>query len=322
MKEAVIGVDLGGTNIKAGAVTLQGEVLVRHRVSTLAEEGPDAVIGRICNAVHHCAVQLERQDATAVGVGVGSPGPIDLREGVVIEAPNLPGWDEVPLRDKVAEGAGLHCVLENDANAAALAEQWVGAGRGADSLVMFTLGTGIGGGIVLDGKVWHGTKGYGGEIGHMSINPDGPLCGCGNRGCIEAYASATAMVRRMQEAIDVGVETTLSGMSGEFTARDICEAALSGDAAARQNFIETGTYLGVAVTNIVHILNPAVVVLSGGVIAAGELLMNPIQQEARGRLMGAFLDGLRICFAELGEDAGSIGAARSFMTWQSSSPRG
>ena len=314
MGKVVIGADLGGTNIKAGAVSYEGEILAQHRITTEAERGPQAVADRICQAARRCIELIAGRGAEVVGVGVGSPGTIDHDRGVVGISPNLPGFEGFALCSAVEEGMGLACVLENDANAAALGEQWIGAGRGADSLVMLTLGTGIGGGIVLGGRVWHGTGGFAAEIGHMSINPDGPTCGCGNRGCIEAYASAPAMGRRMRETIAEGRQTVLADRTGGFTARDIHAAALSGDEAARENIETTGRYLGVAISNVIHILNPAVVVLSGGVTGAGEMLMAPLRDEVEKRTLRDSLQGVRICFAELGEDAGFIGAARCFMT--------
>ena len=313
MQDVVIGIDLGGTNIKAGAVTNDGRVLLRDREPTPTPSVPAAVVEAIARVVGRCVAQFQQQGQRVAGLGVGSPGTIDLDRGIVLFSPNLTGWGDVPLKAMTEEKLGLPCALENDANAAALGEQWVGAGRGADSLVMFTLGTGIGGGIVLDDKVWHGTGGFAGEIGHMSINPDGPLCGCGNRGCIEAYASATAMVRRMREAIERGQKSTLAHKGGQFSSRDIYQAALAGDAAARENFEATARYLGVAVSNILHILNPAVIVLSGGVTASGDLLMEPLKDEMKRRTMEAPYRDARICFAELGEDAGFIGAARCFI---------
>jgi len=314
MRDIVVGVDLGGTNIKAGTVRSDGEVLFRCRMSTEASKGPQAVVGRIVQAIQECLAGVEGGRERTAGVGVGSPGPLDLAEGVVLTAPNLPGWTDVPLRRMVEERAGLACLVENDANAAALGEQWMGAGHGASSLVLFTLGTGIGGGIVLGGKVWHGFAGVAAEIGHMSINPDGPACNCGSKGCVEAYASATGMVKRMREAIDAGRRTSLAGRAGELTARDIHEAAVAGDQVARENMEMTGFYLGVAVANIMNILNPEVVVFSGGVTAAGDMLLRPIRETVRERSLEAAQEGVRICFAELGDDAGIIGAARSFMT--------
>jgi len=315
MHDIVIGVDLGGTNIKAGAVSYDGRVLFRCRTTTEGHMGPAAVVDRIAQAIRDCLAGVEGGRERTAGVCVGSPGPLDLKNGVVLTAPNLPGWVNVPLRAMVEERVGLPCVVENDANAAALGEQWVGAGSGADSLVLLTLGTGIGGGIVLNGKIWHGFTGVAAEIGHMSINPDGPACNCGGRGCIEAYASATAMVRRMREAIAAGRHSSLASKGEKLTARDIYEACVAGDQAALENMHTTGFYLGVAIANILNVLNPEVVVLSGGVTAAGDLLLRPIQQTVREHALEAAREGVRICFSALGDDAGVIGAARSFMTW-------
>ena len=313
MSGPVVGVDLGGTNIKAGVVSPEGEILSRGRVPTDAEGGPEAVIDRIADIARRCMDESDAPAADFAGVGIGSPGTIDLDGGIVLFSPNLPGWDHVPLRDRVAEKLGMPCVLENDANAAALAEQWVGAGRRAESLVMLTLGTGIGGGIVLEGRVWHGVGGVAGEIGHMSIDPEGPQCACGNRGCIEAYASAVSMVRRMREALESGARSSLGQFDGEFTSRDIHEAALAGDRAARENIEMTGRYLGVAIANLIHILNPAVIVLGGGVTAAGDMLMGPLREEVRQRAIEDCRRGVEVRIAELGEEAGFIGAARRFM---------
>ncbi len=313
MASTVVGVDLGGTNIKAGLVNESGQVLYRHTAPTCAEEGPQAVAGRICEAVRQCIAAAGLSPDGVGGLGVGSPGPIDLEGAVVIFSPNLPGWHDIPLRDMLEEGTGLPCVLDNDANVAALAEQWVGAGRGAASLVLLTLGTGIGAGIVLDGRIWHGAGGAAGEIGHMCIDPEGPLCGCGSRGCFEAHASATAMVRRMREAIRAGAETSLAGRADELTAELIHRAAVEGDEEARRNVEQTGRYLGVGVSNIMHLLNPAVIAFSGGMTAAGAMLMDPLTAEVEQRTLEASRRGVRVCFAELPGEAGIIGAARCFM---------
>jgi len=312
MEKVIIGVDLGGTNIKAGAVGPDGKVRYRTRLTTDAAKGPEAVADRIAQAALNCVENTKGGKESTLGVGVGSPGPLDLRNGIVIFAPNLPGWENVPLRSMIEKRTGLPCTLENDANAAALAEQWAGAGKGTSSLVILTLGTGIGGGIVLDGKVLHGFSDVGAEIGHMSINPDGPACGCGNKGCVEAYASATAMVRRMRETLAKGCKSMLARKADKLTARDISEAALAGDEAACENIEMTGFYLGVAIANILHILNPEYVVMSGGVSAAGDLLMNPIMKTLQERSIPASRKGVKICWTALGDDAGVLGAARSF----------
>lgn len=313
MSDLTLGVDLGGTNIKVGLVTAEGQVVQRHGLATQAERGARAVARRICQAVRECMEEAGVGASSVRGLGVGSPGTIDMENGVVLFSPNLPGWRDTPLRRLIQDDLRMPCLLDNDANVAALAEQWVGAGRGATSLVLLTLGTGIGGGIVLDGRIWHGANGVAGEIGHMSIDPDGPPCGCGNRGCLEAHASATAMVRRMREAIRSGVPTSLAGRADSFSAEDIHQAALAGDAAARQNIELTGRYLGLGVSNIMHIINPQVIAFSGGVTAAGEMLMAPLLDEVEKRTLEASRARVKVCFAELPHDAGIIGAARCFM---------
>ncbi|MHC4480128.1 MAG: ROK family protein [Planctomycetota bacterium] len=311
-KDLVVGVDLGATNIRAGLVSLSGEVSRRRQAATPAAQGTEAVADAIAAAVRAC-VSAGGGGGPVRGVGLGSPGTIDLENGVVLFSPNMPGWRDVPLRSMVERRLELPVALENDANAAALGEQWVGAGRGAPSLVLLTLGTGIGGGIVLGGRIWHGAGGVAGEIGHMCIDPQGPRCGCGSRGCLETYASATAMVARMQRAIRDGVRTSLRDAADELTAARIHRAAVAGDAAARENIEMSGRYLGVGVSNIMHVLNPQVVALSGGVTAAGQMLLEPLLDEVGRRTLAAASEGARICFAELPEDAGLIGAARAFV---------
>ncbi len=313
MSSFVIGVDLGGTNIKVGLVSEEGRVVGRRSVSTGSDGGPRAVAARICKAAREC-VELARADqADLRGVGVGSPGTIDLAAGVVEFSPNLDGWRNIPLRALIQDDLGLPCVLDNDANVAALAEQWVGAGRGAESLVLLTLGTGIGGGIVLDGRIWHGANGVAGEIGHMCIEPEGRPCPCGNRGCFERYASATGMVLSLREAVASGAETPLAARLECVTARDVSEAAAEGDAVAAQVLERTARYLGVGVSNLMHILNPRVFAFSGGVTAAGDRLMSPLMDEMAKRTLEASRRNVRVCFAELPHDAGIIGAARCFM---------
>jgi glucokinase len=313
MSSLVIGVDLGGTNIKVGLISAEGRVLGRRSVPTESAGGPKAVAARICGAARACVASAGASAADLQGVGVGSPGTINLADGVVEFSPNLEGWRNIPLRALIQDDLALPCVLDNDANVAALAEQWVGAGRGADSLVLLTLGTGIGGGIVLDGRIWHGANGVAGEIGHMCIEPEGRPCPCGNRGCFERYASATGMVLSLREAVERGAQTPLAARLDAVTARDISEAAAGGDAVAAQVFERTARYLGVGVSNLMHILNPRVIAFSGGVTAAGQMLMDPVMDEMTSRTLEASRRNVRVCFAELPHDAGIIGAARCFM---------
>jgi glucokinase len=313
MDTLVIGIDLGGTNIKVGLVTAEGRVLRRRSVPTEAAGGPTAVAARICRAARECAEAAGVPVGDIKGVGAGSPGTINLAEGIVEFSPNLTGWRNIPLRALIQDDLKLPCVLDNDANVAALAEQWVGAGRGADSLVLLTLGTGIGGGIILDGRIWHGANGVAGEIGHMCIEPEGRACPCGNRGCFERYASATGMVLSLREAVDSGSKTPLAARLDAVTARDVTEAAAAGDAVAAQVVERTARYLGLGVSNLMHIINPRVIAFSGGVTAAGRMLMDPVVDEVNARTLEASRRDIRVCFAELPNDAGIIGAARCFM---------
>ena len=313
MPSLIIGVDLGGTYIKVGLVTEEGRVLGRRSVATESAGGPEAVAARICSAARDCVQEAGADPADLRGAGVGSPGTIDLAAGIVEFSPNLDGWRDIPLRSLIQDDLGLPCVLDNDADVAALAEQWVGAGRGADSLVLLTLGTGIGGGIVLDGRIWHGASGVAGEIGHMCIEPEGRPCPCGNRGCFERYASATGMVISLREAVQAGAQTPLAARLDAATARDVSEAAVAGDAVAAQVLERTARYLGVGVSNLMHILNPRVIAFSGGVTAAGDLLMAPLMDEMTKRTLAASRRDVKVCFSELPHDAGIIGAARCFM---------
>jgi glucokinase len=245
-------------------------------------------------------------------MGVGSPGPLSTRERIVYSAPNLPGWKNVPVTEILSKKLNCPVVLENDANAAAYAENWVGAGREASSMIMLTLGTGIGGGVVLNGEVWHGRDDAAGELGHMSINFNGPRCACGSYGCIEAYASAPNTVRRAMEGLEQGRDSTLRNLldrGDEFTAKAIYDAAVDGDAYAREIIEETGTLLGIAVANFVNIFNPELVVFFGGLANAGEMLFEPTRCEAKRRALKPASETVKIVPAQLKKDAGIIGAA-------------
>jgi glucokinase len=307
-----IGVDLGGTNIKAGVVTENAQVVVKTVLATEADKGADHIIDRICRAVKTLMSEsgLSREDIG--GIGVGSPGTLDTKAGVVHYAPNMPLWADVNVVERVYERTGMKTVLENDANAAAYGEFWAGAGKGVSSIVMFTLGTGIGGGIIANGRLIHGTTDCAGELGHMTIEVEGRECACGNHGCLEAYASANSLARRFKEAVAAGGESVLSARlagGGQVDSRAVCDAALAGDELALRIFWETGVYLGVGIVNIMHTINPARVIISGGLIKAGDLLMRPIKDTVERRALPDAKRNCDIVFASLGEDAGFIGGA-------------
>jgi len=311
--DLVIGVDLGATNAKVGLVDAEGRVVRRCVLPTEPRKGPEATAERIARAALDLIRQVGVRAADIRGAGIGTPGAVDAERGVVVFWPNVPSWRGVPIRRLFEQRLGLPCVVENDGNAAALAEHWMGAGRGLSYLVLLTLGTGIGGGIVLDGRLWRGASGAAGELGHMSIDPSGPRCACGGRGCLQAYASAPAMVSRMRQALASGVPSVLAGREGELTAELIHRAAVGGDRAARRNICQTGRYLGVGVSNLMHLLNPQAIVFSGGVTAAGTMLLNAIEEEVARRTLEASRRGVKLGFSALADDAGIIGAARRFM---------
>lgn len=309
----IAGVDIGGTNLRAGMVPFEGgEPAGVQSGPTREGEGAGEVVGRVVEMVGAAMEAVGAGDGGVAGVGVGAPGPLDRGRGVVIETPNL-GWREVPLRGMVAGQLGLPVEVDNDANCAAYGEWWVGAGRGAERLIGLTLGTGIGGGIVLGGEIYRGASGAAGEAGHMSVHFAGRRCGCGSRGCVEAYASGPAIAARAIEGLGTAGDTALAAIAaadpGRVTAEAVCDAAAAGDGYASRVVEETARILAVAVANLVHLFNPEVIVVGGGVAAAGDLLFEPLRAEVRRRAFRSATDVCRIVPAELPQTAGIIGAA-------------
>jgi len=312
-----IGVDLGGTNIKAGVVAEDATVLCKTSTPTEADRGAGHIIDKICRVIETLRADCRLDPASIGGVGIGTPGTLDIRAGMVHLAPNMPLWRNVPVVDLVSKKTALKVVLENDANAAAFGEFWAGAGRGVSSLVMVTLGTGIGAGIIANGRLIHGDTDCAAELGHMIIEINGRQCACGNLGCLESYASAVSLVRRFQEAVAAGDDSSLAAAvraGRPIEARDVCDAALAGDPLANRIFRETGVYLGIGIINILHMINPARVLISGGLIKAGDLLMNPIRETVEKRALPDAWRNCDIVFASLGEDAGFIGGAGCALT--------
>ncbi len=304
-----IGVDVGGTKIALGVVDESGQVLDRMREETPATD-PDAVESTIAYSV---AQLRTRHDVTAVGVGAA--GFIDVARATVLLAPNL-AWRNEPLRDDLAALIGLPVVVENDANAAAWGEFRFGAGADVDDLVLVTVGTGVGGGIVQDGALYRGAFGVAGEVGHFRVVPGGRLCGCGNRGCWEQYASGTALVRDTQEAAQSRSSEAATllemadGSVDQIEGTMITRAARDGDPFARRMLAETGRWLGEGIASLASILDPAVVAIGGGVSEAGELLLEPAREAFRANLTGRkYRPELEIRPATLGGDAGLLGAA-------------
>jgi glucokinase len=316
----ILGVDVGGTNVVVGTVAEDGSAahgLQRERTRT--NDGPDAVVQQITAMVERSleatAAAFERDDLDVVGVGIGSPGPLDTKRGIVLMTPNL-GWTNFPLRDRVSEAVGLPATLDNDANCAIFGEWWRGAARGCRVVVGLTVGTGIGGGIVLDGRIFHGASDIAGEIGHMSIDSTGRRCKCGNYGCLEAYASGSAIADRAVEGIDVGTDTRLpeyvNGDLETVTAQVVYDAAHDGDEYALEVIKDTARFLGTGVANLLNIFNPEIVVICGGVTAAGERLFGPLRKEVALRAFKPAVEVCRIVPGELLGTAGVYGAVAAF----------
>ena len=305
----VVAVDLGGTNIRAAIFpTAEAKPTAIARAPTLAAEGPEAVIDRIIAAIQEVASGIEG----GMRIGLGAPGPLDPKRGLVIEAPNLPGWVNIPLRDRLEQHFECPVALGNDANLAGLGEWRHGAGRGAHNLLYLTLSTGIGGGVIVDNRLLVGAHGLAAELGHMTVRPDGPLCGCGQRGHLEAVASGPAIARRAHERLAAGEASALRAAldrDRDITAEDVGRAALAGDPLAIAVVAEAGAAIGTHLANLLHVFNPEVIVLGGGVSQIGAPLFGPIEQALRENVMHpAYLEGLRLERAALGDDAGLIGA--------------
>ncbi|HKQ47266.1 MAG TPA: ROK family protein [Phycisphaerae bacterium] len=309
-----IGVDVGGTAVKAGLVDELGRVLQTDCVPTEADRGVDHVLARLADVVGKLQVAAQSMTRPVLGVGLGVPGTLSRARGIVISPPNLPGWKNVPIVKRLKAATGLTIWLDNDANNAALGEALCGAGRGVQDMVMLTLGTGVGGGIIAGGRLWRGAQENAGELGHMIVQAGGRRCGCGQLGCLEALASATATVTTVSEFLAQGRDSTLQQIlkSGrDLQCEDVQKAADAGDAVGREAWLQTCRYLAIACINIHHILNPQRIVLSGGMSSAGQSLLQPVTQfiaEFESKMLG---DPPEIRLAELGNDAGFIGSALS-----------
>ena len=320
-QQYIIGVDLGGTNIVAGAMTADGS---RHHamrsIPTNSSVGDEGVAERIVGLVNSVLLAAISETGASrsdfVGIGVGAPGPLDRENGIVLLAPNL-GWNDFPLRDRIQERLQLTTTLDNDANCATFGEWWQGAAKGGRNVIGLTIGTGIGGGLIIDGQLFHGSSDMAGEIGHTTIDLNGRLCKCGNYGCLEAYASGPAIATRARESLvreesSSSMPGMVNGNLESITAQTVYDAATAGDPVASEIVRDTARYLGAGIANLLNTFNPDIVVVAGGVTAAGDALFVPLSAEVRRRAFKPAVNAVSIVPGSLPGTAGVVGAVASF----------
>lgn len=312
MGKIFVGIDIGGTNVKIGCFDPELKLLCKTSVATQADMGPEILVERIGQAIEDVLKTEGFGLSDVSAAGIGTPGPAKYKEGIIILAANMPKFHDVPLKQMISERLGRAAVLENDANAACWGEFVAGAGKGSENMVFFTLGTGIGGAIVVDGKLVRGCDENAAELGHLIIYPGGRKCNCGQYGCVEAYASASSTARRATEALESGKKSNLQktlAEKGEITCKDVYEHLAAGDELAKKITDKTAEALGILCVNVLHTTDPSRIVFAGGMIAAGDVLLDSIKDCFNNQIWTIKKESVEICFAALGEDAGIIGAA-------------
>lgn len=311
-RKFILGIDLGGSKIAAAIATTRGEILERGLSPTPAQAGPDAVIESICATISELLSAKELEPSQFLGIGIAAAGIIDSANGKVIFSPNLPGWHDVPLIDAVEQRFGISACLGNDANLAALGEWRFGVGKRVANLIYITVGTGIGGGIIANGKLYTGACGAAGEVGHMTIDVNGPRCNCGRFGCWETLASGTALTREAVKRVTEGVRTSIIELAGgdisKIDATIVSLSAKQGDTVARELVSRLGYYLGVGLANLVNIFNPELILIGGGVAKIGESLLQPAITVVKESAFSASANAVEIKPAILGDDSGTLGA--------------
>ena len=309
----ILGIDLGGTKILTAVTDTQGRILSRDHSITPAKEGQEAVVKSILESTGRVLDQAHITAADLVAIGLGAPGLSNPETGILFTSPNLPGWKDVHLGGIIDKELGKKVFLINDANAAAIGELRFGAARGTRNFIYITVSTGIGGGIIIDGKIYTGSTGTAGELGHMVIDDKGPPCSCGNRGCWEALASGTALARGARNRIKEGAATSIlryvDGDIDKVNAEAIHKAAQAGDKVASELIARTAYYLGVGLANLINIFNPEVIVIGGGLSNIGDILLKPAFEEAGRRAFKQAYQAVRFARAELGRNSGVLGAA-------------
>lgn len=308
--EVVLAADLGGTHLRAATVDRNGEIHCRHKQPTPRADDPNEIVRALIDAFHECERKSAPTDDSISAFSVAVPGTINIAEGLVVTAPNLPCLEGFALAAALEMELERPVMLENDANAAAVGEMWQGAGRGSQTIICLTLGTGVGGGIILDGKLWRGTDGSAGEIGHIGVDPfAGIACQCGSQGCLEVYASATAIVRMTRETRLRYPGSVLQNRD-DLTSEKVYQAGREGDELALETFRRMGVYLGIGLASLINLLNPEVIVIGGGLANGWELFEKPMHLQVSKRAFPTPARRAKIVRAECGDDAGLLGAAR------------
>lgn len=307
MNNIVLAADLGGTNLRMSAIDCAGEILFQTKSETPRSDSSDAIISAIIGAAKEC-LQFVNGSGTVKGVAVAVPGTVNTSKGIILNAPNLPALNGFPITEALETELGLPGFLENDANAAAIGEKWCGGSKEFNDSICITLGTGVGGGIILGGKLVRGIDGTAGEIGHIGVEPFGAPCGCGSRGCLEQYASATAVVRLLRE-ISPSFPNSILDRDLDYSSEQIFEAGKAGDSLAIEVFRLQGFYLGIALSGLINLLNPEVIVIGGGASAAWELFIPETKRIIGGRTYREPRERAKIIPAEKGDDAGVLGVA-------------
>ncbi|MFQ5686357.1 MAG: ROK family protein [Candidatus Scalindua sp.] len=309
----VLAADVGGTNTRMAIVTGDGDILTLLKKPTHCKNGRDEMIRFLVSFAREVIEKSNLPEEEKIcGMGIGFPGPLNAETGTIFNPPNLYGWDNVPLKDILEKELIVPVAIENDANAAALGEWWKGAGSGASSLFCITLGTGVGGGMILEGKVWHGASSIAGEIGHTTIIRDGIECTCGNTGCLEIYACSGGILKRVNDAL------LEEGDNGKFklltNLKEIDQMLIQGNEVVLKIIKETGVILGIAIANLANLLNPEMVVLFGGVTNLGANLIGPLKEEVKRRAFKKATESLRIELSHLGDNSGILGAAKNILS--------
>jgi glucokinase len=306
-RKFVLGVDIGGTKIGICIGTFEGRFIARRRLQTKVDEGEARVLDEVVRSAYDILNEAGLTLKDVLGIGVSAPGPLDPREGVLFSAPNLPGWRNVPLRGIFEEAFGVPVYVENDANASALAEWWFGAGKGCKHMIFLTMSTGIGGGMILDGRLYRGSTFNAGEVGHQVVLPDGPLCGCGKRGCLEALCSGGGIARRLKGCVRRGETLMWDMVRGDLdrlSAKVLTDAVRKGDPFAKEFLDETLRYLAQGLANLVFILNPEMIVLGTIVAKEPDLFLEPLRRLMKEMVWDEHLKGLEVVSARLGDEIG------------------